>query len=81
MQITASQPNDRGMLDFIRRFESHDIQEFTFVSGIGKPDPVVVMRTMTGKDNLMSKPFNLLINMGRLIGANFEKGLVRLRLL
>lgn len=78
MAITASHPNEHIAIDleFIKPFAAKNITEFTF-----KPDgeKTSVTWTMTGKNNFISKAFNLVMNMDKLVGGDFEKGLAQIR--
>jgi hypothetical protein len=78
MLITESRPSDlvRIKLDFIKPFASTADTEFTF-----KPEAnqTAVSWTMTGKKNFISKAFGLFMNMDKMIGADFEKGLGQLK--
>jgi hypothetical protein len=78
MAITASHPNEHIAIDleFIRPFAAKNITEFTL-----KPegDKTSVTWTMTGKNNFVAKAFNLVMNMDKLVGADFEKGLAQMK--
>lgn len=77
MTITESRPNDLvGMkLEFIRPFACTNATEFTF-----KPDgeKTVVTWNMTGRNNFMAKAAGLFMNMDKMVGGDFEKGLANL---
>ncbi len=78
MTITESRPSDlvRIRLDFIKPFQATNNGEFTFEpSGSG----TVVTWSMTGCNHFMAKAFSLLMNMDKLIGKDFEKGLADLK--
>lgn len=78
MTITESQPSDliRIKLDFIKPFASTADTDFSF-----KPEAnqTAVTWSMAGKKNFMSKAFGLFVNMDKMIGADFEKGLAQLK--
>lgn len=78
MTITESHPTEHIKidLDFIAPFAAKNVTEFTF-----KPDgdKTNVTWTMTGKNNFMAKGFNLVMNMDKLVGGDFEKGLAQLK--
>jgi uncharacterized protein YndB with AHSA1/START domain len=78
MTITESRPSDlvRIKLDFIKPFASTADTEFTF-----KPEAsqTAVTWSMAGKKNFMSKAFGLFMNMDKMIGGDFEKGLQQLK--
>jgi hypothetical protein len=78
MTMTESRPNELVLikLEFIKPFTATNTAEFTF-----KPegDRTVVTWSMTGKRNFMFKAVGLFMNMDRLIGGDFEKGLAAMR--
>jgi len=78
MTILESRANDlvRIKLDFIKPFASTADTEFSF-----KPDAnqTAVAWSMAGKKNFMSKAFGLFVNMDKMIGGDFEKGLAQLK--
>jgi uncharacterized protein YndB with AHSA1/START domain len=78
MTIIESRPHElvRIKLDFIRPFESTSTAEFTF-----KPegDGTVVTWSMYGENNFLSKAFCLFMNMDKMIGGDFEKGLAQMK--
>jgi hypothetical protein len=59
-------------LEFIKPFAATNTTEFTF-----KPEgeDTVVSWSMEGKNNFMGKAFCLFMNMDKMIGADFDKGL------
>jgi len=78
MTITESRPSDliRIKLDFTKPFEATNTTEFTF-----KPEgnQTVVTWSMFGENNFMAKAFGLLMNMDKMVGGDFEKGLAQLK--
>ncbi len=78
MTIVDSKPNDsiRIKLDFIRPFKSISDVEFTFKA---QGDQTVVTWIMNSKRVFMTKLFSLIMNMDKMIGGNFEKGLAKLK--
>ncbi len=78
MTILESRPNElvRIKLDFIKPFESTATSEFTF-----KPegDGTMVTWSMYGENNFLSKAFCLFMNMDKMLGAEFEKGLASMK--
>ena len=78
MTITESRPNDlvRIKLEFIKPFASTADTEFLF-----KPEAnqTTVVWSMSGTKNFMSKAFGLFVNMDKMIGSDFEKGLAQLK--
>jgi len=78
MTISESRPGDliRVSLEFLKPFASTATAEFTF-----KPqgDQTVVTWSMTGGRNFMAKAVHLILNIDRLIGEQFEKGLAQMK--
>jgi hypothetical protein len=72
--ITESQPTQciRMKLEFIRPFACQNDVEFTF-----KPanDQTLVTWSMTGHNGFMAKAMGLVMNMDKMVGGDFEKGL------
>jgi len=63
-------------LEFIKPFESKARNKFTFTpEGAGTK----VTWSMTGENNFMGKAFGLFMNMDKMIGADFEKGLEQMK--
>jgi hypothetical protein len=80
MTITESRPSDliRIKLEFLKPFAATNRAEFTF-----KPqgDQTVVTWSMEGKNNFMAKAFCLFMNMDKMVGSQFEKGLANMKAL
>ena len=78
MTITESRPSDliRIKLEFFKPFAGNSIAEFTF-----KPqgNQTLVTWSMTGTNNFMAKAIHLFINMDKMIGGQFEKGLADMK--
>ncbi|MDB6015704.1 MAG: polyketide cyclase [Pedosphaera sp.] len=78
MTLADSQPDSliKIKLDFIKPFPSTAIAEFTF-----KPEgnQTAVTWAMSGQKNFMSKAFCLFMNMDKMLGGEFEKGLANLK--
>ncbi len=78
MTITESRPNEfvRIKLDFTRPMEDTSTVEFTF-----KPDgeKTVVSWDMSGEQNFVHKAFCLVMNMQKIIGEEFDKGLASMK--
>jgi uncharacterized protein YndB with AHSA1/START domain len=78
MTLIESRPNDliRVRLDFLKPFRSTSIAEFTF-----KPegDHTVVTWSMSGRNNFITKAVHLVMDMDKMIGGNFEKGLASMK--
>ena len=78
MEILESKPNEmiRIKLEFIKPFASTNDTVFAF-----KPDGsnTAATWTMSGKNNFMSKAFHLAMNIDKLVGGDFEKGLASMK--
>lgn len=66
----------RLRLEFLRPFKCTNDVEFTFRFD-GRH--TVVTWGMTGKNNFMAKAFGLVMNMDKMVGGDFEKGLAALK--
>jgi len=80
MTIIESRPSDliRIKMEFFKPFAGNSIAEFTF-----KPEgnQTVVTWGMTGEKNFMAKAIHLFMNMDKMIGGQFEKGLAQIKTL
>lgn len=79
LEITAQHPGRsvQMKLDFVEPFEAHNQAEFTLQPmGDGSTE---VRWTMKGKANFLSKLMSVFINMDKMIGDDFEVGLLLLR--
>ena len=78
MTITESRPSDliRIKLEFLKPFASTADTEFTF-----KPEgnQTAVTWSMAGKNNFMAKAMCLFMNMDKMVGGDFEKGLAQMK--
>jgi hypothetical protein len=78
MTLTESRPSDliRLKLEFLKPFKATNATEFTF-----KPEgnQTFVTWDMTGKNNFMAKAFCLCMNMDKMVGGDFEKGLANMK--
>jgi len=78
MEIVESKPDEliRIKLDFVKPFASSCDTVFTF-----KPEggATAVTWTMSGKNNFVGKGFCLFMNMDKMVGADFEKGLAAMK--
>jgi carbon monoxide dehydrogenase subunit G len=78
MTIIESRPSEliRIKLEFFKPFAATNTAEFTF-----KPagDQTAVTWSMAGEKNFMAKAFGLFMNMDKMIGDDFEKGLANLK--
>lgn len=78
MSITESRPNEliRIKLEFLEPFAATNTAEFTFTLQGGQTQ---VTWSMSGENNFTAKAFNLIMNMDKLVGGDFEKGLKQLK--
>ncbi len=78
MTITESRPSEliRIKLEFFKPFAATNIAEFTFKP---KGDQTAVTWSMNGKNNFMAKAIHLFMNMDKMIGGQFEKGLASMK--
>jgi len=78
MTLTESHPSDliRIKLEFLKPFKATNTAEFTF-----KPEgnQTVVTWSMIGRKNFMLKAFGLFMNMDKMVGGDFEKGLANMK--
>ena len=63
-------------LDFIKPFEGHNVAEFALVP---KGEATDVQWTMRGPAPFMTKLMGLFMNMDKMIGRDFERGLVNMK--
>jgi uncharacterized protein YndB with AHSA1/START domain len=63
-------------LDFFAPFEGHNTAEFTM---LGQGDATAVTWLMHGPASFMSKVMQVFMNLDRMIGKDFEAGLVNLK--
>jgi hypothetical protein len=80
MTIVDSKPNDdiRMRLEFIKPFASTADVQFNFKQ---QDKQTTVTWSMTGQKNFISKAFCLFMNMDKMIGGDFERGLGNLKTL
>ncbi len=78
MKITDSRPNDlvRIALTFVRPFPCSNLVEFTFTP---EGNQTAVAWTMTGQKNFAAKAVGLFMNMDKMVGRDFEKGLAAMK--
>jgi hypothetical protein len=78
MTLMESRPNDliSIQLEFRRPFKATNTAEFSF-----KPDgnQTVVTWSMSGRKNFIVKAFGLFMNMDKMVGGQFEKGLASMK--
>jgi len=78
MTLTESHPNDliTIKLEFKKPFPDTSTVEFTF-QPVG--DQTLVTWSMSGQKNFISKAFCLFMNMDKMVGGDFEKGLASMK--
>ena len=78
MTIIESRPSDliRIKMEFYKPFAATNTAEFTF-----KPagNQTAVTWSMTGHNNFMAKAIHLFMNMDKMIGGQFDKGLASMK--
>ena len=78
MTLTESRPPEliRINLEFLKPFAATSTAEFTF-----RPDGqrTAVTWSMVGSLNFVAKAIHMFVDMDKLIGANFEKGLAEMK--
>src|SRR5207244_1241369 len=86
MTITDSRPHERIRikLEFFRPFKAINTAEFTFTPQGGQTQVASQLATevtwsMSGEKNFASKAFGLFVNMDKMIGGEFDKGLAQLK--
>ena len=78
MTLTDSQPSSliRIKLEFIKPFEATNTTEFALTPEGGGTK---VVWSMAGNNNFMAKAAGLFMNMEKMVGGDFEKGLAQLK--
>ena len=78
MTITESRPGDlvRIKLEFFKPFKATNTAEFTFRPGGNQTS---VTWSMSGTKNYMMKAVHLFMNMDKMVGGQFEKGLADMK--
>ena len=78
LTITESRPGElvRLKLEFMKPFTATNTANFTF-----KPegDKTAVTWSMEGKNNYLAKALHLVMNMDKMVGGDFEKGLADMK--
>jgi Polyketide cyclase / dehydrase and lipid transport len=78
LTIVESRPNDlvKIKLEFMKPFTATNMATFAF-----KPDgnKTLVTWSMEGRNNYFAKALHLVINMDRMVGGEFEKGLADMK--
>jgi uncharacterized protein YndB with AHSA1/START domain len=78
MTITQSVPAEKVVLrlEFEKPFKATNTAQFSLLPAAGGTE---VVWSMHGPANLMSKVMDLVMNMDRMVGSDFEKGLASLK--
>jgi len=78
MTLTENRPGEmvRLRLEFLKPFACTNTTEFTFKPEGGR---TAVTWTMAGRNNFMGKACGLVMNVEKMVGADFEKGLAQLQ--
>jgi uncharacterized protein YndB with AHSA1/START domain len=78
MTIIESRPSDliRITLEFQKPFRATNTAEFTFEP---EGDRTVVTWSMRGRNNFIVKTVHLFMDMDKMVGGNFEKGLADMK--
>ena len=78
MTLVESRPNEliRIKLEFLKPFAATSLAEFTFQP---EADRTAVTWSMTGDVNFVAKVVHLFMDMDKMIGGNFEKGLADMK--
>ena len=78
MTITESRPDEliRIRLDFIKPLPGTSTAEFTFRP---QGNQTAVTWSMHGTNNFMAKAIHLVMNMDRMIGGQFDRGLADMK--
>ena len=78
MTIVEAQPNERVKIDleFIKPFKASNVATFMLApEGQGTK----VVWSLDGRNNFMAKAFSVFMNMDKMVGGDFEKGLASLK--
>jgi hypothetical protein len=78
MTLTESRPSDliRIKLEFMQPFQATNTAEFTFKA---EGNQTAVTWSMFGTNGFMAKAFGLFMNMDKMVGGDFEKGLAQMK--
>ena len=78
MTILDSKPGQlvRIKLEFLKPFKATNTAEFTFAP---QGNQTLTTWAMTGRKNFMFKAFGLLMNMDKMVGPDFERGLAQMK--
>jgi hypothetical protein len=78
MTVTESRPDEfiKIRLEFLKPFAATNTAEFTFKAD---GDRTAVTWSMTGRNNFVGKAICLFMNMDKMVGTEFEKGLAQIK--
>lgn len=78
MTLTESRPYEsvRIKLEFEKPFVATNTTEFSFNQ---EGDRTTVTWSMAGKNNFVAKAFNLIMNMDKVVGEQFDQGLANMK--
>ena len=78
MTIKSNHPPKQIVIDleFIKPFAAKNLTEFEFKA---QGEKTTVTWTMAGKNNFMTKAFCMVMNMDKMVGGDFEKGLAQMK--
>jgi hypothetical protein len=78
MTVTESRPNEliKIKLEFLKPLVATNAAEFTFKS---EGDRTAVTWSMTGQNNFVGKAICLFMDMDKMVGGQFEKGLAQMK--
>lgn len=81
MTITETRTNEAVVirLEFFKPMAGVSDTEFTFKAADANGQKTEVTWTMSGKNNFMSRAFCMFMNMDKMVGGDFEKGLASLK--
>lgn len=83
MTITESTPSSKVViaLHFLKPFEAHDVATFDLTPNANNPAQTDVVWSLSGEMNMVSKIMDLLMDMDKMVGKDFEQGLGNLKAL
>ena len=78
MTITESRPGElvRIQMQFFKPFAGTSVAEFRFIP---EGDRTTVRWSMEGEANFIAKAIHMFVDMDRMIGGNFDKGLAQMK--
>lgn len=82
MTIVESEPDRRVVtkLEFLKPFVATNTGEFTLAPEVGSDGAATVVTwSMSGRNNFMFKAVSLFMNCEKMVGPQFEKGLIDLK--